>query len=415
MKKDLFEELRARGFVHQSTNEEQIRKILNEEKVTFYFGIDPTADSLHIGHFFGLRFFQKLQQAGHKGIVLIGGGTGQVGDPTGRSDLRKMMDKETTENYVDSIREVIARFIDLEGENKAIIVDNNDWINDYSYIDFIREIGIHFNVNTMLSTEAYANRMEEGGLTFLEMGYMLLQAYDFVYLNKKYNCTLQIGGSDQWGNIIAGCNLHRKMAFASGDEASEVYGLTCPLLTTKEGKKMGKSEKGTLWVDSKKTPVFDFYQYFYNVNDEDVEMLLKAFSDIELNEIEKLVKDDIIEAKRTMAYEVTKLVHGRLEADKVIEDVKSLYGDKKGTLDSIPEFVLPFSYLKDNNNIMDLAFDSNFLPSKSEARRLIKNGGLSLNDERVEEIDLIIEEKLLEDNCLILKKGKKSFLKIMFE
>lgn len=416
MKKGIFDELKSRGYIYQMTNEEIIKEKLNNEKVTFYLGIDPTADSLHIGHFFALMMFRRLQRAGHKGILVIGGATALVGDPSGRSDMRQMMSKERAQKNLDEIKNLVSKFIKLDGENPALILDNKEWMDSYSYIDFLRDVGIHFNVNTMLAVDVYAKRLEEGGLTFLEMGYMLMQAYDFVYLNRKYGCTLQIGGSDQWGNIIAGSNLNHKMSLASETKKEEIYGLTCPLLMTKEGNKMGKSAKGTLWVAREKTAVYDFYQYFYNVDDGDVETLLKLFTDLDLKTIDNLLKDDIIKAKRVMAYEITKLVHGKEETDKVLETLKSLFSDGELNLEKMPTFTLKKSYLDSSKNIIDFVYEVKFLPSKSEVRRLITQNGLMINDKKVEDITYLVSKKDLVDNeYIILKKGKKNFLRVLFK
>lgn len=411
---DLFSYLKERGYVYQITHEEEIKKALNEQKVTFYLGIDPTADSLHIGHFFALMMFRHLQEAGHKGIVLIGGATAMVGDPSGKSDMRKMITKETVEKNLEEVKTLVKRFVKTDGENPATIVNNGDWINPYDYISFMRDVGIHFNVNKMLTADAYAKRMEAGGLTFLEMGYMLMQAYDFVHLNKTYGCTLQIGGSDQWGNIVAGIDLGRKMKFAEEGETeeNEMYGLTCPLLMTKEGKKMGKTESGALWVAREKTTTFDFYQYFYNVGDEDVESLLKLFTFKPTEEIESLCKGDIIKAKRTMAYEITKLVHGEEAADEVIKAVETLYSDKVD-YDNVPSIDLDKSLLEPGINVLDLLVLTDLFSSKGEARRMVQQNGVSINGHKV-----TIEDTLtladLEDGFIIIQKGKKKFLKLNF-
>ena len=412
---DLFSYLKERGYVYQITHEDEIKKALNQEKVTFYLGIDPTADSLHIGHFFALMMFRHLQEAGHKGIVLIGGATAMVGDPSGKSDMRKMITKETVEKNLEEVKTLVKRFVKTDGENPATIVNNGDWINPYDYISFMRDVGIHFNVNKMLAADAYAKRMEAGGLTFLEMGYMLMQAYDFVHLNKNYGCTLQIGGSDQWGNIVAGIDLGRKMKFAETGEAeeeNEMYGLTCPLLMTNDGKKMGKTESGALWVAREKTTTFDFYQYFYNVNDDDVESLLKLFTFKPTQEIEDLCKSDIIKAKRTMAYEVTKLVHGEEAADEVIKAVETLYSNKVN-YDNVPSVDLEKSLLNQGINVIELLALTDLFSSKGEARRMVQQNGVSINSEKAKPEDTITEADL-EDNFLIVQKGKKKFLKLNF-
>jgi len=413
MSKNIFETLKERGYIYQATHEEEIKKAVNGEPITFYLGIDPTADSLHIGHFFALMLFRHLQDAGHRGILLVGGATVMIGDPSGKSDMRKMITKEEAQHNLEEVKELAKRFIITEGENAAIIVNNADWINPYSYIDFMRDVGIHFNINVMLAAEAYANRLEEGGLTFLEMGYMLMQAYDFVYLNKNYGCKLQIGGSDQWGNIVAGSNLGRKMSIAEGIEKDEMFGLTNPLLMTNDGKKMGKTETGTLWVAREKTTVFDFYQYFYNVKDEDVEMLLRLFTRVETEKILDLCENNIMGAKRLMAFEVTKLVHGEEEAQKAQDTAISLFSGGADN-SNMPSTVLSDNDFngKDSISIIDLLVISKLAPSKAEARRLIEQGGVYAGDEKVPDIGYTVDKKDIE-NGIIIRKGKKVFHKII--
>lgn len=415
-KRSVFDALKDRGFIYQATHEDELRRVLDDPPVVFYLGIDPTADSLHIGHFFALMMFRRLQEAGHKGILLIGGATVMVGDPSGKSDLRKMISKEEVEHNLEEIKTLAKRFIRVDGDNPALIVNNADWINPYSYIDFMRDIGVHFNVNTMLASEAYAKRLEEGGLTFLEMGYMLMQAYDFVYLNREYGCTLQIGGSDQWGNIVAGINLGRKLNYLDGvndHEGDKMFGLTNPLLMTREGKKMGKTEHGTLWVAREKTTAFDFYQYFYNVNDEDTEMLLKLFTSLPGAGIEEQCNSDIVAAKRLMAYEITKLVHGSDEADRVVGAVRALFG-KSTDLDHAPSCQIDRRLLAKGINIVDLLTLTGFVPSKSEARRLIQQGGVMVNGKKIEHTEVVIDLHSLDNDCILLKKGKKTFLKVCY-
>lgn len=410
MKRDLFTELKERGFVYQmNAPEEEIKAKLNGEPLTFYLGIDPTADSIHLGTLVGLMFFRILQRYGHKGLLLLGGATGQIGDPSGRNDMRQMKDKDWTNNNVEGIRSVVSRIIDFSEENGCKIVNNADWMNNISYIDFLRVVGTHFNVNTMLAAEAYAKRLENGGLTFLEMGYMLIQANDFVYLHDHYGCSFQIGGSDQWGNILAGYNLYNKMY---GEKAEPIYCLTCPLLLNSEGNKMGKSAKGTVWLSKEKTSPFDFYQYLYNVDDKDVEGLLKRLTDLDLDDISKIMAGDIIEAKKRMAYEVTCLIHGKEEADKVIEATKALFGGSNN-LDNVPTFELNKDEL--GINIMDLCVKTNFIPSKSEARRLILQGGLTLNDNKVSDFNYVVNNNDLVEDYVLIKKGKKNFLKVLFK
>ena len=418
MQNSFFDYLKERGYVYQVTNEVEVkRNIDGSEPITFYLGIDPTADSLHIGHFFALMMFRLLQRQGHRGILVIGGATALVGDPTGKSDMRKMMTRETVEHNVAEVKELAKRFIKTDGENPALILDNSEWINKHNYVDFLRMVGVHFNVNKMLASEAYSKRLESGGLTFLEMGYMLMQAYDFVYLNRTYGCSLEIGGSDQWGNIVAGTELSRKMNIhdegKTHQERPDTFGLTCPLLMTKEGKKMGKTEQGTLWVARDRTTPFTFYQYFYNIADENTEMLLKLFTDIPTAEIETLCKEDILKAKQRMAFEVTKLVHGQEEAQKAVDAAKALFA--QGTdMSDVPTVSSDKAVLENGIGILDFLTSVNFVPSKGEARRLIQQGGISVNGKRVEIPELKVTLADITDGAILLQKGKKNFLRVKF-
>ena len=402
----LYETLKERGYVYQMSNEENVRKIVNGEPTTVYVGIDPTADSLHIGHFFSLMMIKYFQDAGHRVIVLIGGATAMVGDPSGRTDMRKMLTEEQVQHNLNEVKALVERFVETKGENPAKIVSNAEWFKGYDYVNFMRDVGTYFNVNKMLSNDAYARRMEEGGLTFLEMGYMLMQAYDFVYLNQKFGCNLQVGGSDQWGNMVAGTELGRKMAFADG-KTHNLECLTCPLLTNSEGQKMGKTAKGALWVAREKTSVYDFYQYFYNIQDKDVETLLRLFTRIPLNEINELVSSDIIKAKKRMAFEITKLVHGQDEAEKAVAMAENLFanGGDDAPVVEIKKTSFPMG-------ICDLLFACKLAPSKSEARRLIQGGAISFKNEKVERFDLSVALNDIGEGALI-KKGKKSFIKVI--
>ncbi|MDR2337817.1 MAG: tyrosine--tRNA ligase [Deltaproteobacteria bacterium] len=413
---EFFEYLKERGYVYQTTNEVGIKKALNSDKpITFFLGIDPTADSLHIGHFFALMMFRNLQRHGHRGILLIGGATALIGDPSGKSDMRKMLTKADVARNVTELKKLASKFISLAGENPALIVDNSEWINSYNYLDFMRDVGVHFNVNKMLSSEAYTKRLESGGLTFLEMGYMLIQAYDFIHLHQEYNCILEIGGSDQWGNIVAGTELYRKLNFhlegKTKEECQEIYGLTCPLLMTKDGKKMGKTESGTLWVARDKTTAYAFYQYFYNTDDADTEMLLKLFTDIPSTEIEILCRQDIIAAKKRMAYEVTKLVHGEDEAQKAVDAANSLFGG--GTnLEHVPSVEFERVRLEQGVNILDLVVEVGLFASKGEARRMIEQGGLSIDDNKINAIEEVVTVTDKAKKNLLLQRGKKTFLNL---
>lgn len=412
--KKAFDILKERGYVYQATNEEIIKNMLNSnEPKTFYLGIDPTADSLHIGHFFALTMVRRLQKIGHHPIIVIGGATALIGDPTGKKDMRKMLTKEQVEHNKKEVKELVKRFVEVEGVNPALILDNSEWINPESYIDFMRNVGIYFNVNKMLATDCYKNRLEQGGLTFLEMGYMLMQAYDFVYLNEKYGCTLEIGGSDQWANMVAGVELARKMDFANEKEDRGLQALTCPLLVKADGEKMGKTASGTLWVSREKTTVYDFYQMFMNSFDEDVERLLSFFSDYEIEDIKKMCKEDIRNAKKVMAFEVTKLVHGEEEALKVKKASEEIFNNK-GNSNNTETINLSKDILKEKSNVVDILMLSDIFESKSEIRRLIEQNGININGEKVTSINMQISIDLLKDNALLIQKGKKKFIKITF-
>lgn len=410
----VFEMLKERGYVYQATNEEKIKEMLNSDDAkTFYLGIDPTADSLHIGHFFALTMVRRLQKLGHHPIILIGGATALIGDPSGKKNMRKMLTKEQVEHNKAEVKELVKRFVDVNGDNPALILDNSEWINPQSYIDFMRNIGVHFNVNKMLATDCYKNRLEEGGLTFLEMGYMLMQAFDFVHLNETYGCVLEIGGSDQWANMVAGADLARKIDFANGKEDRGLQALTCPLLIKADGEKMGKTASGTLWISREKTTVYDFYQMFMNSYDEDVERLLSFFSDYEIEDIKRMCKEDIRNAKKIMAFEVTKLVHGEEEALKVQQASEEIFSNK-GNSQNTETIELSKDVLNNNSNVIDVLMLSGIFESKSETKRLIEQNGVSINGEKVKSIDMIITEDMLEDNALLIQKGKKKFIKMLF-
>ena len=417
MQTDIFDILESRGYIYQCTNLEKVKEMLGTGKpMTFYLGIDPTADSLHIGHFFALMMFRYLQDAGHHGVLLIGGATALVGDPSGKSDIRKMLTKEHVQKNLEEVTELAKRFVRVDGDNPVVIRNNADWINQESYVDFMRNVGVHFNVNTMLQAEAYANRLKSGGLTFLEMGYMLMQAYDFVYLNRHHDCVLQIGGSDQWGNIVAGTALYRKMKFIDDKENNkesreEIFGLTCPLLLTKDGNKMGKTEQGTLWVARDKTTPYDFYQYFYNVEDENVEMLLKLFTRLNLPEISTLCSSDILSAKKTMAYEITALVHGKDEADKVLTAVSSLFGNESN-LENVPTAEVSASDIGNGILLVDLMALVGFLPSKSEGRRMVTQSAITLDGQKITDVNCLVSQSDFDKGYIIIKRGKKNFIKI---
>ena len=402
MAQKLFDMLNERGFVKDMTHPEQIKELLNgDKKITFYLGIDPTADSLHIGHFFALRMFRHLQNAGHRGILLIGGATSMVGDPTGKSDMRKMLTREQVEHNLNEVKTLARRFVLPETE----IVNNADWMDKFTYVDFMRAVCVHFNVSIMLASEAYARRRENGGLTFLEMGYMPMQAYDFVHLHNTKGCILEIGGSDQWGNIVAGTELFRKMNIENGNEKSEIYGLTSPLLMTADGKKMGKTEKGTLWVARDKTTPFDFYQYFYNTGDENTEMLLALFTDIPMNEIREMCKSDIISAKKRMAFEITKLIHGEELAQQAVDTAAALFGGG-GDMQNVPSVEIE---MPGQMGALDFLCAAGLFDTKSDARRMIEQGGVQIDGEKLTDWRAIIAKK----PEFMVQRGKKTHLKVI--
>ncbi len=404
-----FEQLENRGFVFQATHIDELKRVLSKQPVTFYIGIDPTADDLHIGHFFGLQMARILQDCGHKCIVLVGGATALIGDPSGKKDMRKMLTAEEVAHNASEIKGLLQRFVRLDGDNPAIIVDNADWLGQATYINFLRDVGVHFNINEMLSKDLYKSRLKQGGLTFMEMGYMLMQAYDFVYLNDKYNCILEIGGSDQWGNIVAGTDLSRKMNFKDGTPRPTMMGLTCPLLTNADGVKMGKTEKGTLWVSRDKTSAFDFFQHFVNCYDADVERLLRFFTKIDVSKIKQMCKEDIVKAKKLMAFEVTKLVHGEEEALNAQNMSNNLFASNSIDKDNAPTAEIKME--TETIGVLDLLLNAKFVASKGEARRLIEQNGLSADGNPITDPTLQIEKSKLK-NGLLFKKGKKNYLLI---
>ncbi len=401
---NILDELKQRDYIEQTIYEDDLRKLLENEKVPFYIGIDPTADSLHIGHFVSLMVAGNMQKAGHKPIILMGGGTATIGDPTGKTDMRKMLSKEEINHNVECIKEQISKFVSFEGENGAIIVNNADWLTDLKFVDFMREIGSQFTISKMLAAECYKTRLETG-LTFFEMGYMLMQSYDFLTLYKKYGCKLQIGGNDQWSNIIGGVNLIRK--FGHDDS----FAFTFRLLTTKEGKKMGKTEKGALWLDKNKTSPYEFYQYWRNIDDKDVKKVLCMLTFLPMDEINKLTNvegEEINKAKKIAAYEITKLIHGEDEAKKAEEAADALFSGN-GNTDNMPT-----AEISDSTSILDAIISAGFAPSKGQARTLIVQGGIMLNDEKIDDVNYMISKTSLGDEA-ILKKGKKSYCKLIIK
>ncbi len=409
MSNSVFDVLRERGFIAQLTHEEEIKELLDKQKVTFYIGFDPTADSLHVGHFLQMMVMAHMQRAGHKPIAIIGGGTAMVGDPSGKSDMRKMMTLDVIRHNSDNFKKQLSKFIDFTND-RALMVDNADWLLNLNYVDFLRDIGVHFSVNRMLTAECFRSRMEKG-LTFIEFNYMLMQSYDFLMLYKKYGCILELGGDDQWSNILGGIDLIRRV------EGKEAYGMTFTLLTTSEGKKMGKTEKGALWLDPEKTSPYDFYQYWRNIDDADVIKCLKLLTFLPMDEIAKLaeLKDQQInEAKKVLAYEVTKLVHGQEEADKARQLTEALFGGG-GSTSSLPTTELTADELAGGLNILDLLLKTGLVPSKGEGRRLVQQGGIYIGEEPVSSIDFVFTAGLLENGERIIKKGKKTYHKIVLK
>ncbi len=401
---NVFDTLEARGYIEQLTHPKEIRELLGgKDSVPFYIGIDPTAASLHVGHFVSLMVASHMQKAGHKPIILVGGGTATIGDPSGKTDMRKMLSREDINKNVEGIKKQIEKFVSFEGNNGAIIVNNADWLLDLKFIDFVREIGSLFSVNKMLAAECYKQRLETG-LTFFEMSYMLMQSYDFLYLYNNYGCKLEMGGNDQWSNIIGGVDLIRKIG------KDDSFGLTFKLLTTKEGKKMGKTEKGALWLDPIKTSPYEFYQYWRNIEDSSVENVLKMLTFLPIDKIEELsnLKDEKInEAKKIAAFEITKLVHGEEEAKKAEEASNALFGGL-GNLDNMPTTKIENT----NISILDAIITCKIAPSKGQARTLISQGGISLNDEKVTDVNYVLSDSDFKEGFAIIKKGKKVFHKL---
>lgn len=399
---NVFDTLKERGFIAQCTNEAELRELFDKERVTFYIGFDPTADSLHAGHFIALMAMAHMQRAGHRPICLVGGGTGTVGDPSGRTDMRKMLTDEDIEHNCECFKKQIARFIDFS-DGKAIMVNNGDWLRKLNYIDLLRDVGACFTVNRMLAAECYKQRWEKG-LTFLEFNYMVMQAYDFLELNRRYGCKLEMGGDDQWSNIIAGVELNRRKNNVA------VYGLTNKLLTKSDGKKMGKTAGGALWLDAEKTSPYEFYQYWRNVDDADVEKCLSLLTFLPMEEVHRLgsLKDAAInEAKSVLAYEVTKIVHGEEEAKKAQKAAEALFGGA-GNTDDMPKITA-----ETGKKLLDILTAGKVFASKSEGRRLIQQNGLSLNDKKVKDVDYILEDSDFKDGAAIVKKGKKKYFKLV--
>ena len=394
---NVFDTLRERGFIAQCTDEQEVRDLLANKKITFYIGFDPTADSLHAGHFIALMVMAHMQRAGHRPICLVGGGTGTVGDPSGRSDLRKVMTDDIIEHNCECFKKQIARFIDFS-DGRALMVNNGDWLRKLGYIDLLREVGAHFTVNRMLAAECYKQRWEKG-LTFLEFNYMVMQAYDFYKLNGDYDCVMQLGGDDQWSNIIAGVELTRRKT------GRAVYGLTNRLLTKSDGQKMGKTAGGALWLDEKKVSPYDFYQYWRNVDDADVKTCLSLLTFLppdEVNRLSALKDEKINEAKITLAYEVTKLVHGEEAANAAQRQAQSIFS---GSTENMPTLTVANMI---GRKLLDVLVEQKIIGSKGEGRRLIAQNGLSVNDKKIADVDATIA-----DAEIVVKLGKKKFYKLI--
>ena len=407
---EIYEELKARGLIAQVTNEDEIRELVNAGKATFYIGFDPTADSLHVGHFMALCLMKRLQMVGNKPVVLIGGGTGYVGDPSGRTDMRSMMTPETIQHNCDCFKKQMERFIEF-GPDKAIMVNNADWLLKLNYIDLLRDVGACFSVNNMLRAECYKQRMEKG-LSFLEFNYMIMQSYDFYHLFKHYGCNMQFGGDDQWSNMLGGTELIRKKL------GKDAYAMTITLLLNSEGKKMGKTQSGAVWLDPNKTSPFEFYQYWRNVADADVLKCIRMLTFLPLEEIDKMDKwegSQLNTAKEILAFELTKLVHGEEEANKAQQTARALFSGS-GNLDNMPSYTLSKDDLTDGKiAVNDILFKAGMTKSKGEGRRLIEQGGVSVNDKKVASAVETVCADDFSDGSIIVKKGKKVFYKIILE
>ncbi|MDE0315055.1 MAG: tyrosine--tRNA ligase [Candidatus Poribacteria bacterium] len=409
---NLFETLQERGFVQQCTHAEQVSRLLSANQITYYVGFDPTADSLHAGSLVPIMAMAHLQRGGHKPIAIIGGGTTMIGDPTDKTEMRAMISAEQIEKNGASILKQLQRYLDLD-DTTGFFLNNAEWLLSLNYIEFLRDIGKHFRVNEMIKVEGYRQRLErEMGLSFLEFNYQLLQAYDYLCLFQKYNCVLQLGGDDQWGNILAGVDLVRRI------EGKRVYGLTFPLLTTAGGAKMGKTADGAVWLDANKTSPYQFYQYWINTDDRDVERFLAYFTFLPMDEVKRLGSlehDEIREAKAVLAYQATKLAHGKAEADKAQETSRAAFGGGGLDLDAMPTTTISGDRLDTGIPIMELFHEIGLATSRSEARRLIQQGGAYINEKQYKAIDTVIDANLLEENALLLRAGKKRYHRVVLE
>lgn len=404
----VYDVLLERGFLKQLSHEEEIKELLEKEKITFYIGFDPTADSLHVGHFIALMAMSHMQREGHRPIVLLGGGTGMVGDPSGKDEMRKMLTPEFIAHNIECFKKQMSRFIDFS-DGKAIMVNNADWLMELNYVQLLREVGVHFSVNRMLTAECFKKRLERG-LSFFEFNYMIMQAYDFWTLNKKYDCVMQMGGDDQWSNVLAGVELIRRK------EQKPAYCMTCKLLTTSDGRKMGKTEKGALWLDPEKTTPYDFYQYWRNVDDADVENCLALLTYLPMDEVRRLgaLKDaQINEAKKVLAYEVTKLVHGEAEAQKAAEAAAALFGGG-GNMADVP--TVKITAEQASAKLIDILTEGKVFSSKREARQMVQQGGLYLGNDVVSDAEMQLTTEMFdEEKSLLVRKGKKKYYRLVIE
>ncbi len=406
---DVFSTLHKRGFIAQLTHENEIKHLLKNQKITFYIGFDPTADSLHVGHFLQMMVMAHMQRAGHRPIAIIGGGTALVGDPTGKTDMRKMLTREEISHNADKFKAQMSNFIDFSNGN-AIMLDNADWLLELKYVDFLRSTGVHFSVNRMLTAECFKSRLEKG-LSFIEFNYMLMQSYDFLKLYEDYDCILQLGGDDQWSNILGGIELIRRV------KGKEAYGMTFNLLVTSEGRKMGKTEAGAIWLDENKTTPYEFYQYWRNIDDADVIRCMKLLTfllDEHIEEYSSYKDSRINDAKKVLAYEVTKLVHGEEKADAADKTAQALFGGA-GNDENMPSCSVTEAQIGNGTGILDLLVSMKIVPSKAEGRRLIQQGGLYMGEKRIDSFDTIIYTSDFQDGFIIFRKGKKNYTRLVLE
>jgi tyrosyl-tRNA synthetase len=406
---NVFNTLRERGFLYQCTDEDELKKLLAEKQVTLYLGIDATATSLHVGHLLGLMALSWFQKKGHRVLCIVGGGTTLIGDPSGKDEMRKMLTPEDINNNAEAIKRQIEQYINFDGDNPAIMLNNYEWLKDLNYIEILRDVGPYLSVNVMISRDSVKQRWEKG-LSFLEFNYSILQAYDFYHLNKEYDCELQVGGSDQWGNIITGYELIRKK------NQNKVYAMTWPLMTTSTGTKMGKTEGGAIWLDPKLLSAYDYYQFWINTTDDDVEKFLALYTYLPMNEVKRLGKlegADIRRAKKVLAYECTKITHGEKEAEEAKKASEAAFNGNIQDAD-IPTVELSKSSIDDGMPVIDLFVEAGLTSSKGETRRLIKQGGAYINDERVTDMNMSVDSNALSDGSLILRSGKKKYMKVEF-